>query len=343
LKKRYNLIGPGGTLESVNASFEAGADEVVVGLAGFSRRAREYELEPREIAEAVRIARSFHGSITAAANAGARTFNSRLLQDTLVELERIGVRGFILSDPGLIAEARKTLRRSFIQASVYLTLENTEDVRFYSSLGATRFVMPLHSPFELAEIMRKTGARLAVFPAGYRNFTTIGSCYLSSYVKRCAAGRGRVGKSGVGGERACATTPDERATGSFNLDGFCFRVCRFPWTLERSELKRSKSERGAVTLDSPLFALIERLPLYMKAGVKDFKVLGREFTSDLTRKLVSCVKRSLDAATRYEGHAFKKYFHSALETEWKEVEAERLRQTRERTLTMQAMCNLKQG
>jgi len=88
--RKVEILAPAGNVEMARVAFENGADSVYVGLAGWSRRTREYELTFEEIKEIVDYAERVGKSVRVAMNTNFSSLEYPLLYLLLKNLRILG-------------------------------------------------------------------------------------------------------------------------------------------------------------------------------------------------------------------------------------------------------------
>jgi len=258
------LLGPAGSLEMGKAVLNAGADAVFVGPKGFSRRGFEYELTNEEIRNLCEFASSRGKQVRLAVNSYPDDRCDEVLWNMVEECVAFGVKALIVNDPGFCRELRRRFPDLDIHASVGASIFNVSDAMFWEDCGATGLVLLCNlTPEQVKSIADATDCDLEILVHANRDFTFLGKCWISSY---CAV-------------KEVATDPHIKIHGSPNRGGVCHRVCRRPWTC-------NLEESLAVDLPNECCLLVRELEHYVDAGVKTLKVQGREYSIDLTGRMI---------------------------------------------------------
>ncbi len=299
------LLAPGGSVEMVKAVFEAGADSVYVGVLGWSRRSKKYEMSDEELRNAVKIAHDFGGKLRAAINAVPKSIEIDMFRERLDFLNSIEVDALIMNDIGLMRLAKEY---GFdVVASVGCNILNWKEAKLYREAGASMIVADCKlTPEEIKEIIDKAGVRVEVLVHANTDFTYLGKCWMSSYMSL---------KYEKIGEKSYYV-------GSPNRGGVCFRPCLRKWSLIGEE-----TYAEGFNLPNSMFLLLEEIPELMRVGVDCYKIQGREYSVGLIAEIVRFYREFLDSCVRGD-YDMEEWKRKLIEIS-KRRDAERFRRTLE--------------
>ncbi len=190
-ERKTELLAPAGSMESLYAAVESGADAVYVGGKLFSARASAANFSKEELQEAVNFCKLNQVKIYVTVNILIKNDELFEVAKFLTFLHQIGVDGVIVQDLGvwLLAENLRGLKR---HASTQMTIQNTPAVALLKEAGANRVVLARElSLSEVSEIKTKTGVSLEVFAHGALCFSYSGQCLMSSLIGERSGNRGR--------------------------------------------------------------------------------------------------------------------------------------------------------
>lgn len=196
---KIELLAPAGNLERLKVAFAYGADAVYIGGQKYSLRARASNFTIPDIKEAVNIANSYGKKIYVTCNIVAH--NSDLLdpqdfKNYVIELEKIGVTGIIVSDLGLIDLANEVRKNLEVHISTQLSTMNSETIKFLKEKGASRVVLARECSLkDIKSISKKSPLELEVFIHGGMCMSISGKCVLSNYMTGRDANRGGCAQS----------------------------------------------------------------------------------------------------------------------------------------------------
>lgn len=288
LSKGPILLAPAGSVPAANASLEAGADAIYVGLKGWSRGGARGELTSTELKQIVSIARQKGAAVQLALNTIPRGREIESLLDRLPELMGLGITGIILNDPGIIAYIHRRYPELPLTASIGCGALNLDDVAMLEEIGASCIVLPgtLH-PAEIAEIRPSVKAQIELMIHMVDEFHQLGKCWMPSYYRTNPAPMPEMPADG------------ERLTGSIKRGGagVCFRVCQHPWSLYLNGQKK-----GERTLPARQVSRVAEVGAYLEAGVDVIKLQGRSLSPDLVFSLVRQFRTAIDQV-RHGGRA----------------------------------------
>ncbi len=264
-------MAPAGSREAVAAALASGADVVYVGLAGWSRGGSLAGLPAGELAACVALVREAGARLYLALNVVPDLRALEVFWEKLAGWVALGVDGLILNDYGLLREVRRRYPGLGLTASVGCGALNREDLLFLAAAGADTVVLPPGiAPEEVAAVASGGMApAVEVFARGVREPFLLGRCWLAGYLRRVAV-------------------PREGRTlypGSARRGGTCGRPCRVPWNW---------GGRAAGPLPEEEIAVYHHLAEYVAAGVRYFKIQGRDLPPERVRVLVEELRAGLE-------------------------------------------------
>ena len=284
------LLLPGGTLEMVKETLEAGADSVYVGPVGWSRREAAYELQHHQILEAVQMAHDRGAKLRVALNADIEHADHAGMMRKVEAYARWGVDGFIMKTP----EAMRTVNSRFpeitIHASVGCNVRDRAAMERVKQAGATQFVASTAlSTYERIAALKRTadevGIGVELLIHSNRCVTSVGGCrlydYFAPYFEQ------QVVHDSDGSTRT-------KLIGDPDKGGVCYRPClgthipqiahKFPAKV-LSYLEKSNNE---------IYTLLDDVPRYVALGVTTLKIQGREYPAPLIAELAKIYRRLID-------------------------------------------------
>jgi len=246
------LLVPAGNLEKCKMAIHAGADAIYLSGKQYGLRSYAGNFTPAEMEAAVRVAREHRVKVYVTLNIIARNSDLRDLPDYLESLGNLAVDGLIVSDPGIIAHARKIVPHMPLHLSTQLSTSNWSSASFWEHQGITRINLARElSVEEIACIRQKVSLELEIFIHGSLCISHSGRCLLSTYLAHRDSNRG-----------ACA------------------HPCRWKYAL--MEEKRpglyfpiTEDEYGSYIFNAKDLCLIEYLPAIIATGVDALKIEGR--------------------------------------------------------------------
>ena len=186
------LLAPAGSMESLRAAVQNGANAVYLGCGNFNARQSAKNFTPSTLAEAVKYCHVRGVAVHLALN----TLVLDREIDDLVELIRyaasVGVDAFIVQDLGVIQLCRQIAPKVDLHGSTQLTVHSLSGVQFCAALGMKRVVLSRElSREEIRYICAHSPIEIEIFGHGALCMCYSGQCYLSSVIGCRSGNRGR--------------------------------------------------------------------------------------------------------------------------------------------------------
>ncbi len=277
MNKKAELLAPAGSMESLKAAVNAGADAVYIGGNRFGARAYADNPDQEQLKEAIDFCH-VHGRLL------YMTVNTLLKEQELekelyrylLPLYEQGLDAVIVQDLGVLAFIRKQFPDLAIHASTQMSVTGADGAQLLKDLGVTRVVTARElSLKEIKMIYEKTGMELESFVHGALCYCYSGQCLFSSIIGGRSGNRGR-----------------------------CAQPCRLPYELYQ-ENRRISSEEGAYLLSPKDMCTLELLPKILKSGVYSLKIEGRMKKPEYTAGVVRIYRKYLDLCLREQGRFFE--------------------------------------
>ncbi len=270
--KKIELLAPAGNLEKLKLACIYGADAVFLGGQQYGLRSNAGNFSIEQIEEGVNFAKDYDVDVYVTTNIYAHQENFEGFKDYVIELERIGVVGIIVSDPGYIKIAREYAPSLEIHISTQQSITNAKSVNLYESLGVDRVVLARELSFdEIREIREQTSTEIEIFIHG---------AVCSSYSGRC--------------------TLSNHMTSRDSNRGGCTQSCRWEYDLmfkdEEGYHKVNKQEEDtAFTMSAKDMQLLSYIPELCNLGVESFKIEGRMKSYHYLATVVKVYRVAIDA------------------------------------------------
>lgn len=262
---KIELLAPAGSMESLIAAINNGADAIYLGGNKFSARAYASNFDNETMMKAVDYAHSYNVKVYV-------TINTILKQSELKEalkyagyLYEIGVDALIIQDVGLISLIRDVYPNFELHASTQMTIHNGEGALYFREKGLQRIVLSRElSLDEIKYISKDLGIETEIFVHGALCVCYSGQCLMSSMIGGRSGNRGR-----------------------------CAQPCRMQYTIKGE----TSGERKAYLLSPKDTCLIEDVDAIIKSGTASLKVEGRmkkpEYVAGVTRNYRKAIDKSL--------------------------------------------------
>jgi len=262
---KIELLAPAGSMESLIAAINNGADAIYLGGNKFSARAYASNFDNETMMKAVDYAHSYNVKVYV-------TINTSLKQSELKEalkyagyLYEIGIDALIIQDVGLISLIRDVYPNFELHASTQMTIHNGEGALYFREKGLQRIVLSRElSLDEIKYISKDLGIETEIFVHGALCVCYSGQCLMSSMIGGRSGNRGR-----------------------------CAQPCRMQYTIKGE----TSGEKKAYLLSPKDTCLIEDVDAIIKSGTASLKVEGRmkkpEYVAGVTRNYRKSIDQSL--------------------------------------------------
>ena len=275
--EKVEILAPAGSMESLVAAINKGADAVYLGGNKFSARAYASNFDNDNMLKAVDYAHSYDVKIYV-------TLNTILKENEVEEAVRyvgylyeIGVDALIIQDLGLLKRIKEDFPLMEVHASTQMTIHNGEAAVYFKDKGFHRIVLSREMTLEeIKYISKDLGIETEMFVHGAICVAYSGQCLMSSMIGGRSGNRGR-----------------------------CAQPCRMEYTL-----KGEKSGETKGHLLSPKdMCTIEDVEDIVETGVYSLKIEGRMKRAEYVAGVVDNYKKAVDKVLynkKYDEQAGKK-------------------------------------
>ncbi|MDB1125894.1 peptidase U32 family protein [Vibrio algarum] len=194
-RSQFELLAPGGDLESIKAAIVAGADAIYCGLDRFNARNRAENLSLENLNEVIEVAHQHDCKIFLTLNIIILENEIPAITRLLKELVSTKVDGVIVQDIGLAYILKHHFPELDVHASTQLNTHNEGQILFMNKLGVSR--VNLSRELNITEIKRLAqfglnhNVLMEVFVHGSYCIGFSGLCYMSSARNGASGNRGR--------------------------------------------------------------------------------------------------------------------------------------------------------
>jgi len=295
--KKPELLAPAGTLETVSAVLDAGADAVYIGGKKFNMRQHRmsYNLSDDEIIESIELAHNQQKKLYF-------TFNNMIFESELTEVRELLTKlgqwkpdGIIVQDLAVVALAREICVHIPLHASTMMNIHSVEAADSLKMMGFTRVItsrdIPLH---EVRRIGEATELEMEYFVHGDMCITQSAQCYISGHIFGESANRGR-----------------------------CLKPCRWEWKLvsQNDILPAQYIDRGYLMARKDM-CLLHYIPELVQNRVASLKIEGRMRTLEFLVPIIQLYRNAID-----------EYFKDPVHYQMKLEDLEQMEQHRVRNFT----------
>jgi len=231
------ILAPCGSIESLAAALNTGADAVYIGMKEFSARKNAENFSVEELKQACEECHRRGVKLYAALNTLVYDSEIEQFAKCVETAAKCGVDGIIVQDLGAAEIIREVCSEMPLHASTQMTLNSVCGVKAAQQCGFSRVVIGRElSESEIKHIAENTSAELEVFVHGALCVSISGQCYMSSVF------------GGRSGNR-----------------GLCAQPCRLDFTCG--------DRHNVISLKDS--SLISHLPKLQEMGIASYKIEGR--------------------------------------------------------------------
>lgn len=261
--KRIELLAPAGSLESMYAAVQAGADAIYLGGSKFSARAYASNFDNENMTKAVEYCHLYNVKVYV-------TINTILKQEEVEEaleyakfLYEIGVDALIIQDLGFTKLVRTNLPDFELHASTQMTVHNAEGALLLRELGFERIVLSRElSLDEIKYISTDLGVETEIFIHGALCVCYSGQCLMSSMIGGRSGNRGR-----------------------------CAQPCRLPYSIIN---RKNMIEKKGYILSAKDICTIENIKEIINSGTTSLKIEGRMKRPEYVAGVVQSYRKAID-------------------------------------------------
>lgn len=269
--KKVELLAPAGSLESLYAAVQSGANAVYIGGDRFSARAYASNFDNNSIKKAVNYCHLYGVKVYVTVNILLKYNEMKEALKYAGFLYNSGVDALIVQDMGFAACIKELIPGFELHASTQMTVHNAEGARFLNSLGFKRIVLSRElSLKEIKYISKDMGIETEMFIHGALCICYSGQCLMSSLIGGRSGNRGR-----------------------------CAQPCRLPYTIINKE---NESKCKGYLLSPKDMCTIENIRDIIESGTRSLKIEGRMKRPEYVAGVVSAYRKAIDIAI-----ASKKY------------------------------------
>ena len=265
--RKIELLAPAGSIESLKAAVNAGADAVYIGGTKFGARAYANNLTEEDMKWAIDYAHLHDVALYMTINT---LLKERELEEELYDYVKPyyeqGLDAVIVQDFGVLKALSKWFPDLPLHVSTQMTVTGAEGFEFLKDFpSVTRIVTSRElSLEEVSHIRNTTEFEIESFIHGALCYCYSGQCLFSSIIGGRSGNRGR-----------------------------CAQPCRLPYdTLENGKSISSDNEK--YILSPKDMNTLEILPELLDAGIDSLKIEGRMKRPEYTAGVVSIYRKYID-------------------------------------------------
>lgn len=258
---KCELLSPAGSINSVYAAINSGADAIYMGTEKFSARAFAENPSVEEYVEAIKLCHLYGVKVYL-------TLNIIIFSDEMDEviplikpLYEVGLDGVIIQDIGVAYTIKKHFPLLPIHASTQMSIMNSSGALEMSKLGFERIVPARELTLdEVIEMKKNTGLEMECFIHGAMCYSYSGLCLMSSMIGGRSGNRGK-----------------------------CAGTCRLPFVYNENRIKNDE-----YPLSMKDMCTIEYIHKLIDAGIDSFKIEGRMKSPEYVAGVTSLYRKYID-------------------------------------------------
>ncbi len=245
-EKQFEILAPAGSLATLKAAVNNGANAVYIGGKAFSARKNAVNFSDDELVEAIAYAHLYGAKVYVTVNTVISDGELGDVYDFVKFLYSAHADALIIQDLGVLKLVRECFPDFEVHASTQMTIHNLEGAILAKKLGFKRVVLSRELSFsEIKNISDNVDIELEVFVHGALCMSYSGQCLMSSFLG------GRSGNRGA-----------------------CAQPCRLPYTLCNSS-KKPIGQKEKYLLSLKDLCLVDEMQTLMDCGVTSLKIEGR--------------------------------------------------------------------
>ena len=259
MAKNPEILAPAGSIETLYAALDMGADAVYVGAQRFGARAFAKNPTIDELTKAITYAHLRGKRIYLTTNTLLNDGELDELVTLIKPLVEAGLDATIVQDPGVLIKLHEAYPSLDLHASTQMAIFSGEEAELFRPYGVTRFVPARELTIEeIRQARAQTDLEMEVFVHGALCVCYSGWCLMSEKI------------GGRSGNR-----------------GMCAGPCRLPYT-------RPGTDKPSYELNSKDSETLLHIPELIEAGIDSFKIEGRMKSMEYASYLAYLYRRYSD-------------------------------------------------
>ncbi|MBI6874625.1 DUF3656 domain-containing U32 family peptidase [Clostridium aciditolerans] len=260
---KIELLAPAGSIESLHAAVQAGADAVYLGGNKFSARAYASNFDNENMIKAVEYCHLYNVKMYVTINTILKEDEAKEALEYAKFLYKIGVDALIIQDLGFANLIRKNLPDFELHASTQMTIHNAEGALFLRELGFKRIVLSRElSLKEITHISKELEIETEIFVHGALCVCYSGQCLMSSMIGGRSGNRGR-----------------------------CAQSCRLPNAIID---RKTMTEKKGYLLSPKDICTVEDIKDIVESGTASLKIEGRMKRPEYVAGVVQAYRKAID-------------------------------------------------
>lgn len=274
------LLAPAGSIDSLRAAVQSGADAVYLGGSRFSARSFAKNFELSDLKETIDYCHLRGVKVHIAANTLIKENETDDFIEYIGEINRLGADAVIIQDFGMAKAVIRRYPDLAVHASTQMTCASLNTAKMLEAEGFSRIVLARELDERAIEkIVNGVNTEIEVFVHGAICMSYSGQCLMSSMI------------GGRSGNR-----------------GMCAQPCRLPYNFYQN----GKNVNKGYLLSPKDMCLVNNLNRLCDIGVNSLKIEGRLKRSEYVSAVVGIYRKCIDekrCATDSEFEELKNAFN----------------------------------
>lgn len=266
MKTNIELLAPAGSMETLKAAVQAGADAVYLAGTRFGARQSAENFTHETLKEAIEYCHIRGVKVYAAVNTLIKTREMNAVLEELGTLYSLQIDAVIVQDWGLVDLIRRHYPDMELHGSTQMSIYDEQGVRKAVEAGIKRVVIARETSSDsIRKIIADTGAEIEAFVHGALCYSYSGQCLMSSQIGGRSGNRGR-----------------------------CAQPCRKKYRLRQGTEESGKCIKDAYPLSTRDLMTLDQLEKLADSGITSLKIEGRLRKSDYVSAVVAAYRSELD-------------------------------------------------
>lgn len=275
--KKPELLSPVGSLETLVAAVENGADAVYLGGKSFSARQYASNFDDQELIKALEYCHLQDVKVYVTINTLLKEEELKNILEYIIFLYNIGVDAFIIQDLGLLKILQNIVPELPVQSSTQMTIHSLEGVNLLEKEGLYRVVLARELTLgEIKDIVEKSNVEIKVFNHGALCISYSGQCLMSSIIGGRSGNRGR-----------------------------CAQPCRKKYQLVDLKTQKQMKNAEGFLLSPKDLNTIEQVQYLIDSGAHSFKIEGRMKRPEYVAIVTALYRKAIDQYIKNNGIQIK--------------------------------------
>jgi collagenase-like PrtC family protease len=295
---KVEVVAPAGSLTSLKAAVENGADVIYTGFKG-ATSGRNYEglnFTYDEMGEGINVAHEAGKKVYIAINTFPQFDDHAVLYGTVDDAYSLGVDAVILANIGILKYTKDTYPELPIHLSTQASASNYESINFYKKhFDIKRVVLPrVLTIDEMKSLKEKIDVEVEVFALGGLCINTEGRCYLSSFVTGAstntegACSPSRFVRFEASGESGMRIVLNNKVLNEYDSS----ENAAYPTCCKGRYLVDGK--KSYAFEDPESLNIVDILPQVIETGVDALKIEGRQRTKSYVATVTRALRNAVD-------------------------------------------------